>query len=281
MSTDPTIAYKTQYRTEFIEGFENGETLFRKMVTTEAQISGNTAKFLVADSGGASAVTRSASGIIPARSDNLNVNTLTLEEWHDLVLKTDFNLFSSQGDGRRIARMSGMKVLNRKIDSSIITALETGTNDTGASQIMTVSLAASALAMLCNNDVPLDGNIFGAMTPSAYAYLTQAGQFTSKDYVSDNKFEAIGRQKMFHWQNINWVVSTALSGLGTNAEKCIIWHYNAIGHALDKEALQPVIGYNEEQAYFFSRISATMGSKLLQNNGVLIINHDGSAHAVQ
>lgn len=60
-------------------------TVTRDTVTTEAVIKGNTAVFLVADSGGATAVTRGVNGLIPARADNLTQNSCTLVEWHDLV----------------------------------------------------------------------------------------------------------------------------------------------------------------------------------------------------
>ena len=46
-------------------------------------------------------------------------------------------------------------------------------------------------------------------------------------------------------------------------------------------SIQTAVGYDEEQDYSFARASAYMGSKLLQNTGVVIINHDGSAFAAQ
>ena len=114
-------AYQIQYRQEFIAGFEQRQSLVRNTVTTEAVIKGNQATFLVADSGDATAVTRGVNGLIPARADNLNQYTATLQEWHDLVRRTNFNIFASQGDGRRIMQDTTMAVLNRKIDSDIIT----------------------------------------------------------------------------------------------------------------------------------------------------------------
>ena len=65
-------AFQTQYRNEFIAGFEQTQSLVRNTVTTESQIKGNQAVFLVADSGDATAVTRGLNGLIPARADNLN-----------------------------------------------------------------------------------------------------------------------------------------------------------------------------------------------------------------
>ena len=101
-------AFQTQYRDEFISGFEQRQSLVRQTVTTEAEVKGNSAVFLVADSGAATAVTRGVNGLIPARADNLTQNSATLAEWHDLVRRTGFNLYASQSDGRRIMQETTM-----------------------------------------------------------------------------------------------------------------------------------------------------------------------------
>lgn len=274
-----STAYQTQYRDEFIAGFEQRQSLVRQTVTTEAEVKGNSAVFLVADSGSASATTRGENGLIPARSDSLTQNTATLAEWHDLVRRTGFNLYASQGDGRRIMQETTMGVVNRKIDSDIITALETGTQDTGAAATGSLSLVMYAIAILGNNAVPLDGNISGLITPGMYAYLMQTKEFASVDYVNNKPFE--GGLTMFRWAGVNWIVHPNLTGKGTNAEKCIIFHKSAIGHACDLTSIQTAVGYDEEQDYSFARATAYMGSKLLQNSGVVIVNHDGSAFAAQ
>ena len=120
-------APQIQYRQEFIQAFEQHQSLLRDTVTTEAVIKGGQAVFLVAGSGSASATTRGLNGRITARPDSLTQNTCTLQEWHDLVRKTGFNIFESQGNQRAIMQMTSMAVLNRKTDSLITDALATGT----------------------------------------------------------------------------------------------------------------------------------------------------------
>lgn len=272
-------AFQTVYRDEFIAGFEQRQSLVRNTVTTEAEVKGNSAVFLVADSGFAAAVTRGVNGLIPARADNLTQNTATLAEWHDLVRRTGFNLYASQGDGRRIMQDTTMGVLNRKVDADIIAALEAGTQDTGTAATMSLSLAMYGLTILGNNSVPLDGNVSALITPAAYAYMMQTKEFASVDYVNNKPFE--GSLTQFRWAGVNWIVHPNLTGKGTSAEKCIMYHKSAIGHACDMASIQTAVGYDEEQDYSFARASAYMGSKLLQNTGVVIINHDGSAFAAQ
>ena len=272
-------AFQIQYRQEFIQGFEQTQSLIRNVVTTEAVIKGNQATFLVADSGDAEAVTRGLNGLIPGRADNLTQNVATLVEWHDKPIKTRFNIFASQGDQRRIMQETCMHVINRKIDQDIITALETGTQDTGAAQQASLSLAMHARAILGNNAVPLDGNICGLITPAFEAYLMQIKEFANADYVNNKPFS--NQLTMFRWANINWIVHPNLPGFGTNAEKCFVFHKSAIGHAVDTLGMQNLVGYNEEHDYSFALCSIFMGAKLLQNKGVVVINHDGSGFAAQ
>src|SRR3990167_5979946 len=125
MATDS--AFQTAYRQEFVEAFEQVVSLLRETCTTEAVIKGNQAIFLVAGSGSATATTRGINGRITARADANTQNTCTLQEWHDLVRKTGFNIFESQGNQRAIMQMSSLAVLNRKIDGLITTELSTGT----------------------------------------------------------------------------------------------------------------------------------------------------------
>lgn len=272
-------AFQTQYRQEFIAGFEQRESMVRKTVTTEAVIKGNTATFLVADSNHAEAVSRGVNGLIPARADNLNQYSATLVEWHDLVRRTSFNIFASQGDGRRIMQETTMGVINRKMDQDIILELNNGTNDTGAAVKASLDLAMYGLTILGNNEVPMDGNISALITPAFHAYLMQTPEFTSVDFVNNKPFE--GGLTMYRWANVNWIVHPNLPGKGTNAEKCFMYHKSAIGHAANTAGLDSAVGYDEEQDYSYARASIFMGPKLLQNSGIVVMNHDGSGYAAQ
>ena len=273
-------AFQTMYRQEFISGFEQRQSLLRQTCTTEADINGNTAVFLVADSGSASAVTRGSNGLIPGRADNLTQNSCTLVEWHDKPVRTGFNLYASQGDGRRIMQETTMGVLNRKVDSDIIAQLDTATQDTGATQTGSLPLVMYAKTILGNNDVENDGNIFAVITPAFEAYLMQTKEFASADYVSNKKFE-MQNGSYFKWAGVNFIVSTRLTGKGTSSESCYMYHKSAIGHACDTERLRVTPGYVEEHDYSFCLATGYFGSKLLQNSGIVQMLHDGSAFAAQ
>jgi hypothetical protein len=272
-------AFQIQYRQEFIAAFEQNQSLVRNTVTTEVEIKGNQAVFLVAGSGSATAVTRGLNGLIPARADDLTQNTATLVEWHDLVRKTGFNVFASQGDQRRIMQETSMGVVNRKLDTDIITELGNATQDTGVATTASLNLVMYAQAILGNNAVPLDGNVSALITPGFHAYLMQTKEFASVDYVDNKPFS--GALTMYRWAGINFIVHPNLPGKGTNAEKCFVYHKSAIGNAINSGGIATEVGRDEEQDYSFARTTVYTGSKLLQNSGIVVINHDGSAFAAQ
>lgn len=275
-------AFQTQYRDEFIAGFEERQSLLRSCCVTESVIKGNTATFLVADSGGASAVTRGVNGLIPARADNLTQSSATLAEWHDKVRKTDFNIFASQGDQRRIMQETTMAVINRKIDADIIAQLDTATIDTGTSTTASVAMVAKSLAALGNAEVPVWDveNMFGVVTPGFLAYLMQTKEFASAEYVDVKPYAGGASKRMRRWMDVNWIVHPNLTGVGTSTEKCYLFHRNAIGHAADTRGINSEVGYDGEDRYSWARCSVYMGSKLLQNTGVVQMKHDGSAFAL-
>jgi hypothetical protein len=280
-------AYQTQYRQEFVHGFEDMQSRLRSSTITEVQIKGNQATFLVADSGSASAVTRGTNGLIPARSDNLSQPVATLAEWHDLVRKTRFNVFASQGDQKRIMQATTMAVMNRKIDDDIIAQLDTATNDTGTTATASLDMVVFAKTILGNNFVDTTDieNIFGLISPAFEGYLEQIPEYASADYVGIKLFD--GPTKTYRrWAGVNWIIHPRLTGSigaggASTSEKCYMFHRNAIGHAVDTAGLQSPVGYEEEQDYSWARCSIFMGSKLLQNSGVVQMVHDGSAYAAQ
>jgi len=282
----PATAPQIQYRDEFIAGFEAHQALLRNCVTTEVVIKGNQATFLVVDSGGAEATTRGVNGLIPARNDNNNQYTATLYEWHDLVQKTGFNIFQSQGDQRAAMQMTSRGVLNRRIDKDILTELANATQDTGAASTMSLMLALRAKTILGNAEVPFDGNIYAIISPAAEAYLLASSEFSNADYVNvkpltDGQTAFSDSPKMYSWMGVNWIVHPNVSGVGTSAEKCFMFHRNAIGHAINTGDLTAMIGYHEEQDYSWARATAFTGAKLLQNTGIVVINHDGSAFVAE
>jgi len=269
-------AFQTMFKKEFIAGFEKRQSLARRTVTTETNINGNEAVFLVADSGGATAVTRGVNGDIPTRTDNLNQYTATLKEWHDVPERTNFNIYASQGDGRRIMQETSMAVINRKIDSDIHTALATATVTWGSAATATLTLVTTAKTKL-GNAFALDEEPFALITPAFHGYLMSLNQFTSADYINLKPFENVSKSMAFNWYGVNWIVDAGLPGAGSASSSCFMFSKKAIGHACDVENISTHVGYDEKNDKSWARCSTYMGSKLLQNSGIVKMLHNDSA----
>jgi hypothetical protein len=270
-------AFQTMYRQEMIAGFEKRQSLVRRTTVTEADINGNAAVFLVGDSGGASAVTRGVDGDIPTRPDNLNQYTANLQEWHDVPERTRFNIYSSQGDGRRLMQQTCMSVINRKIDEDIHTALTAATGSWGTAAVATLTLVTTAKTKLANAFADMDAPLFALITPAFHGYLMGLNEFTSADYVSRPGFDGMPKDKAFSWYGVNWIVDPLLPGVGSASSTCFMYSQNAIGHACDTENLNTSVGYDSKNDKSWARCSTFMGSKLLQDAGVIKMLHDDSA----
>lgn len=273
-------AFQIQYRQEFIAGFEQSQSYLRPTTVTETVTKGNQATFLVADTNNAEPVTRGVNGLIPARADDLNQHTATLVEWHDKPRRTNFNIFASQGDGRRIMQTGTRKVMNRKIDQDIIAQLATATLTVGAATTASLQQVMHAMTVLDTNDVETEDedNMFFVATAAYRAYLMQIPEFADADYVEIKPFSGPA-VRMRRWAGFNWIFHQGLPGKGTASETCFAYHRNAIGHAVNAGEMSVNAGYNDEDDYYWARTSVFMGSKLLQNPGVVKVLHDGSAFA--
>jgi hypothetical protein len=272
-------APQIQYRQELVAAFEEGMSWLRQTTVTEAVIKGNQATFLVAGSGGAAAVTRGINGLIPARADSLTQTTATLVEFHDLVRKTRFNIFQSQGDQRRLMQETTKKVLNRRVDADVIEQLDTATNNLGAATTFSLGIAAKAIVTLGENEVPTEEieKMWAVASPAVRGYIMQIPEATKIDYV-DMKMLVGPARRVMRWAGFNWIFHPNLTGVGTASEKCYFYHQDAIGSAFDSgEGLNTAIGYNDEQDYSYARASSFTGAKLLQQSGLVQFLHDASA----
>ena len=266
-------AFQEKFRQEVIMGFEGSMSLARRTVTIETEINGLTATFLVADSGGAEAVTRGINGDIPTRPDNLNQFTATLQEWHDVPERTRFNIYTSQGDGKRIMQRTSMKVINRKIDKDIHLELATATETWGVAAAVTLVLITKALTKLGNNFALDDEEPFALITPAFRGVMMGFNEFTSSDFINMKPFEGTSKSMAFNWYGVNWIVDAKLPGTGTDLSVCFMYSRAAMGHACDIENIVTRVGYDDKNDKSWARTTAFLGSKRLQNAGIIKMPH--------
>lgn len=279
-----TTALATQFRDEFVTAFEYGQSMLMGVATMESVVSGKDAIFATIGTGGEEATERSYDGEVVYTADDLNQITVALKAYDGAAQASAWNMFASQGtpDARRRAMFGNCgKKINRKVDALVIGALATATNDVGASATtMTLATVQHAIAILGNEEVDVDEeeNMFCLATPSARGYLSQVPEFNSADYVD---FKPLNGpvMKMRRWGGLNWMFHPRLPGVNTAAEKCFVFHRRALGLAMDSAGIDFAAGYEDKHQRSWARATVFAGAGLLQNSGVAVITHDGSAHA--
>jgi hypothetical protein len=76
---------------------------------------------------------------------------------------------------------------------------------------------------------------------------------------------------------INWYVTARITGTGTSQERCYLWHLSALGFSVNVGEDSVHVGYDEKQDLACSRATVYHAAKILQNNGIVEMHHDGSA----
>lgn len=267
----------TQFRQETVAQFEQKQSRLRMATTREMMRQGNVATFLVSGSNGDTATTRSTNGdIVFGGPQNAQVN-ITLAERHAAKELTGFDVFASQGDQAGGLRRMVQNIMRRDVDLTILAALAAATQDwgTGTFDLKTVQ---GAIAILGNNQVEIDDedNIFGVVSPSAWAYMLGISEFSNAQYVKIQPFASGAWQTYRRWAGVNWIMSPLVTGVGTSSELCYIWHRDALGWAgnLNEEAVYA--DYDKKQGKSWARAELYHNAGLLQNAGVIKITHDGS-----
>jgi hypothetical protein len=116
--------------------------------------------------------------------------------------------------------------------------------------------------------------------PSFLAYLEQAPEFASADYIDVKPYA--GQQNpswrdkpmAYRWRNCLIIEHPNLTGQGTSSEKSWMYHKSAVGHAVNTGGMSTAVGYDDEQDYSYARCSIFMGSVLMQSAGVVEITHN-------
>ncbi len=267
----------TQFRQETVAQFEQKVSRLRGSTTPEMMKQGLTATFLVSGSNGDTATTRGANGDISYGGPQNSQVNIVLKERHAAKELTGFDVFASQGDQAGGLKRMVQNIMRRDVDLSILAALAAATQDwgTGTFDLKTVQ---GAVAILGNNQVDIDEeeNMFGVVSPSAWAYMLGISEFANAQYVKIQPFATGAWQMYRRWAGINWIQSPLVTGVGTASELCYIYHRAALGWAGNLTEEKVYAGFEEKQGKSWARAELYHEAGLLQNSGVIKVTHDGS-----
>lgn len=269
------------YRQEWIAAYEQSRALLADACTKEYMSGGLTATWLIAGSGGQTAVTRGQNGLIPYGTPSNAQVTATLVEKHAPLELTNFDIFASQGNQRQIMQDASLAIIRRDQDLTILTELANATQDYNASTMDLASVAfIKAVLGQAYVDTNMADDMFFVISPAAEAYLMQTTEFTSADYVNVKPLDGSGGGREYRrWAGFNWIVQPLVTGVGTSSEVLYAFHRSAIGYACNVGEESIDTDYDRKQDSSWSRATIYHAAKILQNTGIVKVAHDGSAVA--
>ena len=286
MSSSITTSFINAYMPDLHQVFQRYGGMLRLAVRMKANVVGSTATFQKIGTG--TATTKARHGAITPMNQTHTAPAATLVDfyagdWVDALDEAATNI-----DERMAIARGGLYALGRKVDNQIITVLD-GTTQTA--KTMTVTSFASIKGTIIDwvheldeNDVPNDGNRFGAVTPTLYAQMMTVDSFASADYVGANGLpfkEGIpGHLKYKDWMGVKWCSHTGLPGVTTTTAKGFVWHKDAVGYAsgnlkgklgnvAENEQVAVDLTWHGDRAAHFLNHAMKGGAVLIDDTGVI------------
>lgn len=269
------------YKTEFVNKFEAGTSDLAHAVKREGMQKGLTFTWDVAGTDGGEVTTRGQNGDISYGSPSNTQVTATLIEYQAAEALTGFDIFASQGNQSGLLRSNVMKKVKRHQTDVILAEMSNFTQDfPTAGATMETAHITGALAILGDADVPVEeaDNMFAVISNRQWNYLMQTTEFASGDYVDTKPFNGAVR-KMWRWAGVNFIRSSRISGKGTSAELCYMWHRDAIGYACPMGEERVFAGFDEKQGQDWARCEIFDVAKVLQVTGGIKMSMNGAAIA--
>ena len=282
MSTQISTSFVKKYENEVHQLFQKRGAILLPTVRFKPDVVGQDTTFQKIGKG--AATTKARHGTITPMNQTHAAVTATLADFYagDWVDSLDESKIGH--DERMAVAQGGARALGRKVDSLITTAL-TGTTQSSVTFTVT-SVAAvrnsllSLVKALDDNDVPNDGQRYGALTPFGWAAAMTAKEFASADYVGANglPFTAGAPINGFKdYLGVKWTVHTGLPGVGTASAECFVWHKFAVGYAAgkhagnvtDNQAVAADITWHGDRAAHFVNNMMSGGAALIDDAGAI------------
>ena len=239
MSTSITNAFITAYEAKVHLVFQRMGTVLLQAVRWKRDVVGSTAVFQIIGTG--SATTKARHGTITPMNQAHSTATATMADfyagdWVDALDEAKINI-----DERDALSKSGAMALGRKIDNQIFTAMDASNNGT-TTWTLTSSLTIrkallDTVQALYANDVPNDGDMFGALSSQQWAFAMVVEEFSSSDFVGANGLpwtQGMPTARYKDWMGCKWTMHTGVPNAGVAAAKPFVWHRSAVGYASGK-----------------------------------------------
>ena len=277
MATTLSQAFIKQFEREVHEAYQRMGSKLKGTVRFINNVNGSTAVFQKVGKGTAS--TKSTHGMVPVM--NLDHSAVECElkdyyagDWVDRLDELKINI-----DERQVIANAGAYALGRKTDELIIDALATASTNTIAegSTGLTKDKVLEAFEVLGEADVPDDGQRFAVVGWKQWSDLLKIDEFGNADYIGSEELPWKGTQAK-KWLGTTWIPHSGLPVDGSDVRSCFWYHKTAIGQASGSDVQTDISWHGDRAAHFVNNMMS-QGAKLIDGNGVVVINCDEAASA--
>lgn len=276
---DTTSTMRKYFNDEWRMDYERAQPLLKQTVNTNGIVNAKTVTFDYFGTTGRGKQ-RQRDGALPyTRPDTYQVETDLIEHYEPYIIDS-FDEFRNNPTIRQGYMRKSAAVVNREIDHVILDELDTTTTEYSASaqDFGSKAFHLNWITSLYDNDVDPNSEIYGIITPKAYAQMKTIDEFVSSDYVDIKAFvegaPPIGQAK--RWNGVRWIVHTGLTSKGTALAQCYLYEKNAIGH-MDDGSPTFLAGYDDKNDQHFCWSRARHCAKAILTRGISRAYHDDAA----
>lgn len=291
MSTSIDQAFVRQYEKKVHLVFQRTGSYLKSTVRFRPNVVGSSTTFQKIGTG--TAVTKARHGTITPMNQTHTNHEATLSDfyagdWVDKLDEAKINI-----DERDALAQSGAMALGRKLDSQIDTLLASADTDnvTGldpTTKAITRQILGTMIQNLHAQNVPNDGQLFGALSAQMWARTLLLDEFSNSDWVGANGIQFMegiptgGRFK--EWLGVKWVMFTGITGNNTASESAFVWHKMAVGYGAGKHAgnvagansvAADITWHGDRQAHFVNH-SMSGGGVVIDGTGIIEAVFDAS-----
>ena len=281
MSTSIDNAFIRQYEADVHDVFQREGGYLRPAVRMKTGVVGKSTTFQKAGKG--TATTKARHGVITPMNQSHTaiecpISDFYAPDWVDNLDEAKTNI-----DERGVIARGGAWAIGRKVDSQILTELDTTTQTAVTITVTSKATIRAGFATWTKNvwanDVPNDGMVFGCMTPTLWAQAELLDEFSSADWVNMKPYvEGMPTSGKFKdWKGVKWIMHTDCPGIGTATAKGFCWHKMGIGYAAgahannnaENDAVRADIWWSGERQSHLITHCMSGGAKLIDDTGVI------------
>lgn len=271
------IAFKEKYNKDLHLEYTQKGSKFRNMCRTDAQVDGKTVYFqklgtlVMGD--------KARNGEVPITNPAHNRVSANMVDKYVAVLidKLDVTKLATEVRAGYIQQMA--QAAADYTDDLLIDVMDAGATssigDYGSSDtdFIDENMALEIGEFFDRRNVPRDGKRFCAVTPRQWAALMKIESYANSQFVgNDMPFKKTGFE-MRNWNDINWMISNRLNGVGTVQARCLAWHYTSVGHGINSDYQIQWDWENLKQGWS-GVASLSMGACVIDVNGLVEIRVD-------